>query len=106
MPRRDRDYAAEYRRRIAQGLAKGQSRSQARGHPRTDEAPASTKAVSRPLDRKLLEGLKVLRETRNLSEASRRTKIAPERLRRFVKGLNFVEKKGGRYSVGEDPLQR
>jgi hypothetical protein len=102
MSRRSRDYAAEYRRRISRGLAKGLSRSEARGHPRAGERHLSTKAAERRSERKLLEGLRALRETGNLCEASRRAKVAPERLRRFVQGLDFVEKRDGRYSVGED----
>ena len=102
MSPRPRDYGAEYQRRIAYGLARGLSRSQARGHPRAGERHLSPKAAELRPDRKLLHGLRALRETRSLSEASRRAKVSPERLRRFVRGLDFVEKRGRRYSVGED----
>jgi hypothetical protein len=101
MPRR-RDHAAEYQRRIARGLAKGLTRSQARGHPRAAERHLSTKAAELKPDRRLLEGLKALRETRNLGDAARRARVAPERLRHFVHQLDFVEKRGARYVVGED----
>ena len=105
MARRTRNYAAEYQRRIARGLARGRSRSEARGHPRVDERYLSAKAGGWP-DRKLLEGLRALRENGSLSEASQRAKVSPERLRRFVRGLEFVEKQRGRYVVGEDPYIR
>lgn len=101
-----RDYQAEYRRRIARVLDRGLSRAQARGHPRASEPHVSAKAAERRPDRKLLEALKTLRDTRNLGEAARKVKVSPERLRRFVRGLNFVEKRGGRYRVGEDPWER
>src|SRR5438477_8752546 len=105
MPRR-RNGRTSYQRRIARGLAKGLTRSQARGHPRVAERYASTKATERKPDRRLLEGLKALRETRNLGDAARRARVAPERLRHFVQRLDFVEKRGRRYSVGEDPWLR
>jgi hypothetical protein len=106
MARRKRDYRAEYQRRTARGTAKGLSRSQARGHPRATERHASAKAAERKPDRRLLEGLKALRETRNLGDAARRARVAPERLRHFVQRLDFVERRGRRYSVGEDPWWR
>jgi hypothetical protein len=103
---RTRDYRAEYQQRLARGLAKGMSRSQARGHPKAGQRHASPKAAERRADRALLEGLRALRETGSLTEASRKTKVAPERLRRFAQSLDFVEKRGRRYSVGEDPWIR
>lgn len=95
-----------YQRRIARGLARGLSVSQARGHPRPGERHVSSKAAGHRPDRKLFEGLKALRETRNIGQAAKRAKVAPERLRNFVRGLDFVEKRGGRYSVGKDPWIR
>jgi len=102
MARKNRDRAAEYRRRIARGLARGLSRSQARGHPRIGERHISAKAAGRKSDLKLLEGIKALRKTRSLRAAAQRVKTSPERLRRFARSLDFVAKRGGRYTVGED----
>ena len=47
MPRKPRDYKAEYQRRIERGLARGLSRSQARGHgaERKGAVGASTRAL-------------------------------------------------------------
>jgi hypothetical protein len=98
-----RDYAAEYRRRITRGLAKGVSRSQARGHPRASERYLSPR---RPGYQKLEAGVAALRKTKSLSAAARQAKVAPERLRRYLRELDFVEKQRGRWVVGPDPRLR
>ena len=41
-----------------------------------------------------------------LSAAARQAKVAPERLRRYLKDLDFVEKQRGRWVVGADPRIR
>jgi hypothetical protein len=105
MPKRHKHPSA-YRRRLARNLAKGYSRSQARGHPRVGEQHVSPKAAERKPDRRLLEGLGALRKTGSLTEASRQSKVSPERLRRFTRSLDFVEKQGGRYVVGPDLWER
>jgi hypothetical protein len=101
--RKQRDYEAEYRRRLARGLAKGLSRSQARGHPRATEPYLSPKV---PGYRKLEQGVAALRKTKSLSAAARQAKLAPERLRRYLGDLDFVEKRRGRWFVGEDKRLR
>jgi hypothetical protein len=106
MARRKRDYALEYHRRIARGLAEGRSRKQARGHPGRGERAVSDKAVERKPDQKLLRAVGVLRETGSVTEAARRTKVSPERLRRFINQSDFVRRRGRRYVVDEDPWQR
>jgi hypothetical protein len=98
-----RDYRAEYRRRIARAFAKGLSRSQGRGHPRASEPYLSPRA---PGYRKLEQGVAALRKTKSLSAAARQAKVAPERLRRYLRDLHFVEKRRGRWFVGEDTRLR
>ena len=96
---RKRDYRAEYQRRIARGAAKGLSRSQARGHPRTSEQYLSPGRIA---NRQLEAGVAALRKTKSVSAAARQAKVAPERLRRYLKDLDFVQKQRGRWVVGSD----
>jgi hypothetical protein len=100
---RKRDFKAEYRGRLARGAATGLSRSQARGHPRASEAYVAPRRVA---TRNLEAGVTALRKTKNLSAAARQAKVAPERLRRYLKDLDFVEKQRGRWVVGTDPRIR
>jgi len=99
MARRNRDYPAEYRRRKARGLAKGLSLSQARGHPGVTEQYLSP---GRAATKQLEAGVAALRKKKSLSAAAREVNVAPERLRRYLKDLDFIEKRGGRWVVGTD----
>ena len=97
---KDRDYAAEYRRRVARALARGLSRSQARGHPKTGETPLSAKRQPKPIpDEKLQHALRVLRQDGRLREAAKAAHVSPERLKRFAESRGAIERKGRRYFV-------
>src|SRR5438067_426609 len=96
MARLRRDHAAEYQRRLGRGRARGLTPSQARGHPRAGEQYVAATRVS---TRKLEAGVAALRKTKNLSAAARQAKVAPEGLRRYLKDLDFVQKKRGRWVV-------
>ena len=79
---RNRDYKAEYARRVASATARGLSRSQARGHARMGEAPL--KASSIASDKKLEAALRELRKSGNREAAAKAARVAPERFRRFL----------------------
>jgi hypothetical protein len=64
-----RNYAAEYQRRLANAARRGLSRSQARGHAKAGEAPIHG---LRPVDRERLENaLKAYRQSGRQTEAAR-----------------------------------
>jgi hypothetical protein len=96
----------EYQRRIDRNLARGRTLSQARGHPRAGEQHISAKAAIRKRDPKLLDAIKALRATGSLTNAARREGVSAERVRRFASELDFVERRGRRYVVGDDRWPR
>lgn len=91
MPRQ-RDFRAEYHRRIASAAARGLSRSQGRGHARTSEAPI--KGPKSKTDDRLEAALKTLRQTGDRTAAAKSVNIAPERLRRFLRENVQIEGRG------------
>lgn len=102
-----RNRKAEYRARIARGLARGLTRSQARGHPRPGEAFASEAARTPPdYDRRLELGVRYMREGRSLARAARSVHASPERLRRYAIDMGVVERHGRRYAIVDDDRVR
>jgi hypothetical protein len=98
---RVRDYAREYRQRIARGLRLGRTRRQARGHPGAGEAYAS--GLEKPTwDPRLEEGLRRVRGGKSVPEAAGAVDERPENLRDYLARTGVGEKVGGRWRVGED----
>ena len=92
---RERDYKAEYARRIASAAKRGLSRSQGRGHARHHEAPARPRvAMAVVPDDRLELALKALRQTGNRAAAAKSVGVAPERLRRFLHENVKIEGRG------------
>ena len=71
VPKAKRDYRAEYDRQTASGTAKDVTRSQAHGHPKPNEATASSKRPLNPIeDQRLQLAFKVLRREKSLPAAA------------------------------------
>lgn len=107
-----RDYQAEYARRIERAMARGLSRSQARGHPRIGEAAASPRhpSASQPAAARRLEhALQLMfrpQHAMSVAAAARTIGIAPERLRRALAESRFAGKRGGRWVIAQDQVDR
>jgi hypothetical protein len=105
MPRKPRDYEAEYARRIARGSARGLSRSQARGHPKIAET--LIRSAGHPLeDARIQLALRTLRRERNLAKAAKAVKVSPERLRKYTIEHSLIEKAGRRWRPRADLPRR
>lgn len=103
---RNRDYSAEYRRRIRRGKALGLSNALARGHRRASESGALRKRSERALeDIKLQTGLRVFREEKSFAKAAREAHLSSEKLRRYAIENGIVEKRGRRWVI-KDKLAR
>lgn len=92
MPRQ-RDYKAEYQRRIANAAKRGQSRSQARGHARPGETPIRRSNVSRG-DVSLEAALRALRRTGKQTAAAKEAGVSVERFRRFLRENKLANRTG------------
>jgi hypothetical protein len=101
-----RDHRADYARRITRGLAKGLSRSEARGHPKAGEG-ARRRLFQKPIaDDRLQIALQTLRKERNLGKAAKAAGISPERLRRYAREKEAIEKVKGRWQIRHDLPRR
>ena len=91
-----RNYKAEYQRRLASAAKRGLSRSQARGHAKAGEASAL--ASSKALE----NALKLYRQTGNRAAAAKEHGIAPERFSRFLTHAVTVKGRGKSLKIQDD----
>lgn len=101
---RERDYKAEYQRRIAKADQQGLSRSQARGHARASEAPIRPQPVKS--DERLEAALKLLRQTGNQGRAAKEAGISAERFRNFLRSNSLAERQGKRWHITDNRSRR
>lgn len=102
---RQRDYRAEYQRRLARAAAKGLSRSQARGHAKAGEAPIRARKAVKSDDR-LEAALKALRRVGKQTAAAREAGVSPERLRRFLRENALAERRGRTWRITDRRLRQ
>lgn len=103
-PKRQRDYKAEYLRRIQTGAAKGLSRSQSRGHPKAKEKNIrKPRAIS---EEAFQISLKALRSGKTLAEAAKEIRVSPERLRNQAKARKAIKQQGRKWVVRNDLPRR
>jgi hypothetical protein len=99
--KRKRDFKAEYRARIARGLASGKSRSEARGHAKARDlgiAPG-------PFDKKdkLEQGLRLMKKGLSQKEAAKFVGVSTERLRRYQQqNAPNSRREGGRWIIVDE----
>jgi hypothetical protein len=97
---RERDFRAEYARRVANALRRGLTRSQGRGHARVGELPVRPSAAR--YDGRFEVALKQYREGRNQADVAKGLNIAPERLRRFLRENVQIEGRGRTRRIIDD----
>jgi len=101
---RERDYKAEYRRRVANAAKRGLSRSQARGHARSGEKPIRPKPIKS--DERLEAALKLLRQVGSQSRAAKDAGVSAERLRRFLRENSLAERRGRHWLITDKRSRR
>jgi hypothetical protein len=99
-----RNYKAEYQRRIANAAKRGLSRSQARGHARAGEA--SIKAAIVKSDDRLEAALKTLRAIGNQGRAAKAAGVSVERFRRFLQSNALASRQGRQWKFNDQRTRR
>lgn len=96
-----RNYQAEYARRLERALARGLSRSQARGHAKPSEAPIKPKRVK--TDTATLEAaLKSLYSGGSLQRAAADNHVSVERLRKYLSDQGLAKRAGRKWIVTDE----
>lgn len=109
MPKKKRDFAREYARRIESGHARGLTRSQARGHPSAGAPYASQRIVSRKRskpDKTLEEAIRAIRSGESMSAAAKRLHVARERLSPYAKTQAGAVRSGRTWAFNDSRRRR
>ena len=99
-PRKQRDFRAEYQRRIERGLKAGKSRSSSRGHSRASDLPKPTLG---PIDHKspLEKALAKMRKGMSQAAAAKAEGVSVEQLRRHRLQHSASERRGRAWAISD-----
>lgn len=99
-PRKQRDFRAEYLRRVERGLKAGKSRSAARGHSRAADLP---KPLPGPIDHKspLEKALARMRKGTSQATAAKVEGVSIEQLRRHRLQHSTSERRGRSWAISD-----
>jgi hypothetical protein len=95
MPKKPRDYAAEYASRIQRGLKRGWSRSKARGHGKVPRRRG--KSTPRTYGKEFEAALRALRVFKNQKRAAQSAGISPKRFRQFIREKRLAHFRKGKW---------
>ena len=102
---KNRNYRAEYARRLERAFAKGLTRAEARGHGANLSKPKSGKALNSN-QRFLEKGVKLIKSGSSLIAIAKQLHVAPERLRNYLQASGVAKKVGNRWKIGPDDRTR
>ena len=96
---RERDYKAEYRRRMERGKTKGLSRAQAAGHPKRGEPLATNRDRLPKATAEINIAIKRMSRGGTLRGAAREAGASERQLRRFLKLHNMAVRNRQRWKI-------
>lgn len=103
---KERDYKAEYKKRIERGLARGLTLAQARGHVKTIERLIPKRTKQQSYDPRLEEGLKAVRKGKSITNAAKSIGAAPKTLRKYIEQTGVAKIEGRSLKFGADRRSR
>lgn len=105
MNKPNRDYAAEYKRRMERGKKLGRTKAEARGHGGINKKSKAQVRQEIRTDDPLHRAFELVRRGASMTPTAKKLHVSPERLSRFIRSNANVEIKSGRLRIADDLRQ-